>query len=108
MERICSVCGGAKKDLFSSTYCPRCEETAAMPAAMPAAMSFANVDSAAEYIRFVTGWTQVVGRYAGNWSIRVFVGPNPFLPPVEIVFTEGPVPCGYVTSFVDTIKGMRP
>jgi hypothetical protein len=25
MERVCSVCGGAKKDLFSSTYCPRCE-----------------------------------------------------------------------------------
>jgi hypothetical protein len=25
MERICSVCGGETKALFSSTYCPRCE-----------------------------------------------------------------------------------
>jgi len=26
MERTCSVCGGQKKELFSSTYCPRCED----------------------------------------------------------------------------------
>jgi len=26
MERTCSMCGGQKKELFSSTYCPRCED----------------------------------------------------------------------------------
>lgn len=25
MERVCGVCGGQKRELFSSTYCPRCE-----------------------------------------------------------------------------------
>jgi hypothetical protein len=106
MERVCSVCGGAKKDLFSSTYCPRCEDEVTGPGEK-AADYFSDWWSAIDHIVLATGWQNGAGRSKGNWTVQTFFGPHPAMY-AEIPFVVGPIPGSYVAHIVQTLKEMKP
>jgi len=92
MERACGVCGGQKKELFSSTYCPRCEDAKSNPVLAGSEFPFLNWRDALSALEAATGKrAYMVDTSVGGCCSAFFAMQH------KVTFLSGPIPWDYVS-----------
>jgi len=104
MERTCSVCGGQKAYLFSSTYCPRCEDAKSNPVLAGNEFPFLNWRDALSALEAATGKSAYMTVTQGAGGTAHFGGLANNLVP----FLPGPVPWDCVSYWARILVAETP